>query len=150
MVIESLTHAPAAGSWWGVTEHRLRADDPEAVILVVDDDPICCRMVADVLDAAGYAVEWTSEPAFAFERALKQPYALVIADVNMPSVSGPELLASMRRYRPSLGALLISGTRDAAAQRDARVLGVEILPKPFEAQRLISVVRRLLAQRVPG
>src|SRR5262249_55738826 len=56
----------------------------EERILVVDDDPVSCRLMADVLERAGLVVEWTTAATVALERVNTGRIALVVSDVNMP------------------------------------------------------------------
>src|SRR5262249_28581764 len=114
---------------------------PAEPVLIVDDDQTSCRFMADVLSAAGYRVEWTTDDDGAVERVHRSPYALVIADVTMPGVSGPEIIADLERVRPGSPALLVSAFADGPAQAEARRLGVPLLAKPFAAELLISTVR---------
>ena|SRR5438128_8739913 len=120
------------------------AADP---VLIVDDDPASCRFMAEVLAGAGYRVEWTTDDSGAIERIHRSPYALIIADVTMPGVSGTEIVADLERVRPGAPALLVSAFADGAAQAAARRLGVPLLAKPFAADLLLGTVRVLTARR---
>src|SRR5512145_2479850 len=63
---------------------------PHPRVLVVDDDPVSCGMIADVLAGAGYEVDWTSVAAVAVECVSARSYSLVVSDVNMPHMLGTE------------------------------------------------------------
>ncbi|TMA64996.1 MAG: response regulator [Deltaproteobacteria bacterium] len=116
---------------------------PAEPVLIVDDDLASCRFMAEVLAGAGYRVEWTTDDDGALERVHRSPYALVIADVTMPGVSGTEIVADLGRVRPGAPALLVSAFADEAARAAARRLGVPLLAKPFAADRLLATVRAL-------
>jgi len=118
---------------------------PAEPVLIVDDDQTSCRFMADVLSAAGYRVEWTTDDDGAVERVHRSPYALVIADVTMPAVSGTEIVADLGRIRPGSPALLVSAFADEPARAEARRLGVPLLAKPFAAELFLSTVRALIA-----
>jgi len=89
---------------------------PAEPVLIVDDDQTSCRFMADVLAAAGYRVEWTTDDDAAVERVHRSPYALVIADVTMPGVRGTEIVADLERIRPGSPALLVSAFADGTAR----------------------------------
>ena len=116
---------------------------PAEPVLIVDDDQASCRFMAEVLAGAGYRVEWTTDDDGALERVHRSPYALVIADVTMPGVSGTEIVADLGRVRPGAPALLVSALADGATRAAARRLGVPLLAKPFAADRLLATVRAL-------
>jgi len=116
---------------------------PAEPVLIIDDDPASCRFMAEVLAGAGYGVEWTTDDGGAIERVCRSSYALVIADVSMPGVRGPEIVAGLKRARPGSPALLVSAFADGAAHAEARRLGVPLLAKPFVADLLLATVRAL-------
>jgi YesN/AraC family two-component response regulator len=79
------------------------------------------------------------------QRELAQPPDLLITDVVMPGMSGPELAEQLRRSLPSLRALFISGfTGDTLVSRGVVADGLGFLAKPFTAAALASRVRELL------
>jgi len=120
---------------------------PAEPVLIIDDDPASCRFMAEVLAGAGYGVEWTTDDGGAIERVCRSSYALVIADVSMPGVRGPEIVAGLERARPGSPALLVSAFADGTAHAEARRLGVPLLAKPFPSELLLATVRALTVSR---
>ena len=116
-----------------------------ATILVVDDEDAIRRFVGDSLRAAGYAVLEASAAADGELIVASSPgrVDLVITDVNLGGVSGPELGARLRQQSPHLKLLYISGGDDDLN------LGAEahtsFLQKPFGAKLVVQRVRELLA-----
>jgi len=123
---------------------RLPADP----VLIVDDDQASCRFMAEVLTSSGYHVEWTTDDVGALGRVGNSPFALVIADVTMPSVGGIEIVAALRRADPEAPALLVSAFADGKARSEARRLGVPLLAKPFPPDVLLGTVRILTSDDV--
>jgi len=113
-------------------------------ILVVDDDPVCCRLMADVLERAGYAVEWTTAATVAMERVAARCCSLVVSDVNMPHMLGTELAAEVAKLDPRLRILLVSAFADRRTQAEARALDAMLLAKPIRAEVLLAAVNALL------
>jgi signal transduction histidine kinase len=127
-----------------------RAAAPAAVrggserILVADDEPLVRVLAERVLSALGYEVILAEDGADAVEkvRALPDGPDLVVLDVVMPRRRGPDALEEMRRLRPGLRAVFMSGY-DPAAQEPLRA-GVPLLAKPFGPAALARKVRELL------
>jgi len=120
------------------------------LILVVDDDPLCCRMTAAALERAGYRAEWTTAPAMAVELVRRRPYTLVVSDVNMPCMLGTTLAAEISKIRPGLRTLLMTALADRHIVRQARTLGLRLLTKPVAIETLIAAVKELAHGEHPG
>ena len=115
----------------------------QATILVADDDPDMLRVTAAILNRSGYNVltALNAEVALkAFEEA-SHAIQLVISDVVMPGLKGPQLLRSIKSLSPSTATLLMSGTLGIAF--DASAASIE---KPFRLPALVAMVRDLLAR----
>ena len=119
----------------------------DETLLLVEDEPALLALNARVLRAAGYEVLTASDGAAALARLQDrdQPIDLLITDVMMPGMSGPELWVAAREHRPGLACLFVSGyTQDALARDGAGVLGWPLLQKPFAPQALVELVREIL------
>ena len=125
-----------------VVSGSIVARDP---ILVIDDDPECCRVMADMLEGAGYRVEWTLDPTFALPRIHEHRYALVVSDIEMPRMRGTELAAETARVQPRVPTLLVSARADESTRADARALGAALLTKPFRSATLLQTVGALVS-----
>lgn len=68
----------------------------------------------------------------------------------MPGLSGPQVVAALRRLRPALRAPYVSGyPADAIAHRGVLEQGIELLPKPFSGAALLGRVRQVLDAAAP-
>ncbi len=115
-----------------------------ARILVVDDSSLVRLYYRSTLEKAGFEVEQAINGIEAMERALSQPFDLVIVDVNMPRMDGFSFLRALRcgaGEMATLPALMISTeaeTRDVAA---ARAAGANFyLVKPVAEAELVRYV----------
>jgi two-component system, cell cycle sensor histidine kinase and response regulator CckA len=121
---------------------------PGTVLLVEDEAPLR-KLVATVLSAAGYRIveAASGEQALAMAAA-NRSIELVLTDVVMPGLTGPELVARLRESRPDQAVLYMSGyDRDLL---DQSTLGPNsgFLPKPFTPRSLLARMDELLgAQR---
>jgi two-component system cell cycle sensor histidine kinase/response regulator CckA len=118
--------------------------------MVVDDSAEVRRLLEYALSRSGYHVIRAATPAIALEAAATAPALdLIVTDVEMPGRSGPELVAALRRQRPELPALYVSGSvaEDFDVASDSRA---RFLPKPFSMRALERAVRESLAERAEG
>ena len=109
-------------------------------------------MVREVLSDAGYSVLVASNPEAAIPLASKhpQPIDLLVSDVVMPRMSGREMAARLKRVRPELRVLYISGyTDDALGHHGVLGTGVHLLNKPFGGDTLLVKVRSVLDEKGP-
>ena len=113
-------------------------------ILVVDYSSLVRLYYRSALEKAGFEVEQAINGIEAMERALSQPFALVVVDVNMPRMDGLTFLRALRRGAPdvaTLPALMISTeseTQDIAA---ATAAGANLyLVKPVAEAQLVHYV----------
>ena len=117
-------------------------------VLVVEDDPMIGRAVADGLQGDGYAVDWVRDGAAA-ELALKHgPYDLAVLDLGLPRKDGFEVLKSLRRARIEVPVLIITA-RDAVADRIAGLDhgADDYLVKPFDLDELLARARAVVRRR---
>jgi two-component system cell cycle sensor histidine kinase/response regulator CckA len=74
----------------------------------------------------------------------QQSFDLVLTDAVMPGMSGPELCAHLRRMRPELRVILMSGYSEETSHSDALPSGVQRLRKPFTTPDLSRALRTAL------
>ncbi|MFH0908022.1 MAG: response regulator [bacterium] len=116
-------------------------------VLVVEDEDTIRRLVVRMLEDVGYRVVHARHGGAALELCAryKGPIHLVISDVVMPHVDGPELLKRLRETRKEFKALFISGYTDGrVAESDPNQVGTPILAKPFSKGELARKVREVL------
>ena len=114
------------------------------VILVAEDEPMVRRVLEMVLGQAGYTVLVAEDGAEACEvfEARSAEIDLVLLDVIMPRLGGPDALRRMRTRRP-VKALLASGYSSAALD-GSDLADVPLIDKPFRADALLAMVREIL------
>ena len=120
-----------------------RADD-NATVLVVDDDDDVRAVARDVLREHGYRVldARTGEEATQLSAAYGSTIHLIVSDVILPGMNGPDLVSRLRRSRPELRALFISGYGHLAIVHHG-LLDPEavLLEKPFTSEQLLTYVQ---------
>jgi PAS domain S-box-containing protein len=116
-------------------------------IMLVEDEDIVRRLIAEMLKGQGYTVVAAAGPTEALE--LTEPFDLLLTDVVMPAMGGPELADLMTARTPGVGVLFVSGY-SAAAVADRNALGHDLLEKPFTIEELARKVRQALDARRPA
>jgi signal transduction histidine kinase/ActR/RegA family two-component response regulator len=119
-------------------------------ILVVDDEERLVHLAEEVLAGLGYEpVGCTgAEQALRVFRAAPQRFDAVLTDAIMPEMSGTELIAEIKRLRPSLPGILVSGYGGPDLQRQARAAGAQaVLTKPLSAADLARCLAEVLRRR---
>jgi two-component system cell cycle sensor histidine kinase/response regulator CckA len=114
--------------------------------LVVDDDPFVLQIVATVLQRAGYETVTAPGPLQAIEIvAAGGGFDLVVSDVIMPVMCGPELAGQIRLLSPSSKIMLMTG----CASQGQLTKGFPFLGKPFSPSGLLGAVERALQAPAP-
>lgn len=118
------------------------------VILIVDDDPDVCALVAAVLSEQA-AVIAASDGYEAVQKAIDCRPALILCDSEMPGLRGHEVIHALANNRAvaKIPVILTSGYAKADAVRDCEPAA--FLQKPFTLTELTSVVREMLATAYP-
>jgi PAS domain S-box-containing protein len=138
--------APAAGP---VPKGKPKQGHGETVLLV-EDEPAILTMGKAMLQRLGYTVLAAATPSEATElaEAHGRDICLMISDVIMPAMNGQELATQIRRIKPDLKCLFMSGyTADVIARQGILHEGVHFLQKPFSNDELATKIRDVLEQK---
>ncbi len=121
---------------------------PKKVILVVDDEPMLAKLVAQMLSLDGHEVETAPNGAVALTKLREREYDLILCDLKMPELDGEGLFREVTRQNPELGRRFIFLTGSAATSDTRHFLdytGSPHLTKPFGLEGLRRVIQRTLA-----
>ena len=110
-------------------------------ILVVDDDKQIAELVAALLLEEGYCVRCAFDGRQALREIERDPPGLVISDVMMPQLDGVSLTQQIRRRGLRTPVVLMS-----AVYADVDIPGVRFVPKPFDLDYIVAVVKRVLEE----
>jgi nitrogen-specific signal transduction histidine kinase len=126
--------------------HRRPLNGKPATVLIVDDEPLVLQAVQRALLHEGFEVHVASTGATAIDLArMIENLDIVITDVLMPSMSGPELARKLRENGCEAPILFVSGhTHGELSERGVLLSGVEFLQKPFTERDLAKRVRGIL------
>ncbi|KAF0144139.1 MAG: NADH-quinone oxidoreductase subunit E [Nitrospirae bacterium] len=112
-------------------------------ILIVDDELIVIRSAERVLKAEGYDVEGALGGREAITKIEQNSYDLVFTDLKMPEVDGITLIRWIKKTKPSIGIVIITGYPSQDTIKEALELGIiDYVPKPFTPSVLLDVTER--------
>ena len=113
-------------------------------ILIADDELAVREMIASTLEASGYKAVPAGNGTEALSLLNEEPIALVILDNDMPMMSGRHCLKEIKKQRPTLPVLLISG--DSTSEHSSEPLDSHCieLSKPFRVETLLEQVSQLI------
>ena len=117
----------------------------EHQILIVDDDVRHASSVRDLLSAHGYQVDYETRGADGLSRLGSDAIDILILDLNMPDLSGIEVLQSLSRTGRQVKTIVVSG--ESAVDNVTPILRLgayDYLPKPYEPAQLLTSVRNAL------
>jgi len=118
----------------------------ETVLLVEDAEPLR-EVVRQFLQEAGYNVLVAEDGAAALAASQKRrrPIDLLLTDVVMPGLSGPQLARELQTARPAMHVLFMSGYADEAiGRRGVLEGGITLIEKPFTRRSLLRKLREVL------
>ena len=115
-------------------------------VLVVEDDLVTARFLTHILgNRGGFDVTHTADPAIALKRASTETWDLVLTDVEMPGMTGLELLEALRRLAPDLPVAVITANASLDYAVGAlRSRADEFLQKPVKPDQLLGIVTALV------
>ena len=119
-----------------------------SVILAVDDDPDILTALRRALTPLGVPLILTEDPTEVIAILGEQPVSLLISDIDMPQMTGLELMAQVRQTFPDVVRMLLTGraTFDSALTAINHGEVHRYLNKPFEPNELRKLVQEALAR----
>jgi CheY-like chemotaxis protein len=128
-----------------MTAERTAPQEPRGRVLVVDDDPDTLFIIPTCLEQAGYEAQVAADGLSALAAIRRQRPDVVILDLAMPLLSGPDVLAALKADRdtsdiPVIACTALAGTADVPALLEQGFS--EVLLKPVD----ISTVKRAVEQ----
>jgi CheY-like chemotaxis protein len=110
-------------------------------ILVVDDEPIVCLTIKDLLTALGYITTVLDNGLRAKEALSTQIFDLIISDISMPGLDGFSLLTYIQEQNLNIPVIIMAGLTDPKVNQRARDLGAKAcVEKPVKLQDLNTLI----------
>jgi DNA-binding NtrC family response regulator len=113
--------------------------------LVIDDEQVVLDSVSKILADENYEIDVTLSGREGIDRAIKKTYDIVLTDIRMPDIGGMRVLRDVKRAKPSLPVVMITGYASIESSVQAMKMGAaDYLEKPFTPDQLLKAVASAL------
>ena len=113
--------------------------------LVIDDEQVVLDSVTKILTDENYEVDVSLSGRKGLEDAIQRDYDIVLTDIRMPDIGGMRVLRDIRRAKPSLPVVMITGYASVESSVQAMKLGAaDYIEKPFTPDQLLKAVASAL------
>ena len=117
-------------------------------ILIVDDDPVLCRGLQDVLETEGYKITIAGDGYQAIDKVKDVPFDLVLCDIKMPGMNGIEVLRRVKGINPEIPVIMITGFASVETAIEATKQGAyDYIIKPFDMDKVEVVIKRAISEK---
>ena len=115
-------------------------------MLVVDDEEVVCQVCQRIFSRQGFHVDTNTDPRQGLARATEKDYEIILLDIKMPNMDGIQFLEPLRKKKPEVPVLIITGYPSIPNAAAAMRLGAsDYVTKPFTAEEITWAVQRVLA-----
>ncbi|MGA1874569.1 MAG: response regulator [bacterium] len=120
----------------------------KANILVVDDEIGVCQTIKDILEDEGYAVELSLSGVEAIEKIQNNSFNVTIIDINLPDISGLEILQAIRDMNRDLYSIMLTAAATIENSiKDLKQGAYAYIVKPFQVEVLKDTIRRAIDEQ---
>ena len=132
----------------GRGDRAAASGEPPRDVLLVEDEETVRRYAKAALQLHGLdvIVADTPEEALSLASSTEVPIALMLTDVVIPRMSGPDLAATLRNARPEMGVLYMSGYPASLVQQGLLDPSMRLISKPFRTADLLATIDEMLSQ----
>ncbi|WP_418262286.1 sigma-54-dependent transcriptional regulator [Flavobacterium faecale] len=119
-------------------------------ILIIEDEAAIRRVLSKILSEENdsYEVEEAEDGSIGFEKIKNNDYDLVLCDIKMPKMDGVEVLEAVKKIKPEIPMVMISGHGDMETAINTMRLGAfDYISKPPDLNRLLNTVRNALDRK---
>lgn len=114
------------------------------VILICDDEEGIRESFKLILEDQ-YDLKFATNGVEALEMLKTFTPALMMLDIKMPKIHGLEILKSVKKLKPKLPVIIVTGYQSVEMAQEALNLGAaDYIPKPFESKQIINIVRQVI------
>jgi CheY-like chemotaxis protein len=120
------------------------------LVLLIEDEQAVLKAVARLLSRLGYAVETAANGREALALLQRGSYAAVLCDLQLPDLSGEQLVATLERERPDLLPRIVftsGNVSGPAVRRFVELFGCGVLAKPYRLEELRTTLRKATGPR---
>jgi signal transduction histidine kinase len=124
---------------------KVRGPAGDLHVLVIDDDKAVAKVLSEILASAGYAVDLASSGKDGLALAQRKDYSLVITDLGMPGMSGPDVAKAINTMKPAIPTFLVTGWDVELQPAELVNLGITgIITKPFTKASILGQIKHAM------
>jgi len=124
------------------------ADAERLRALVIDDESSIRHLLSEVLDSLGFHVDEAADGGAGLALCEERIYELVVTDLNMPGLSGWEVVEGVRRRAPAARLIMVTGSAENLDRARARAQALVLLQKPFRIEELRNAIEEALRSKM--
>jgi len=115
-------------------------------ILVVDDEPVSCEILADIFTEEGYTVSRAKDGYEAIKKIEEgEHFDLFLLDIRLPGINGVEVLRAIKKINPQVKAILMTAYSDEDLIKEGLELGAcTCIHKPFDVKEMLNLVKKII------
>ena len=120
------------------------------LILIIDDDLATCETMMDVLKEKGYRIARVSSGEEAVKMVQEAKFDIVFIDVRMPVMNGLEIYLALKKIRPSIKAIMMTGYRQEVqnlVEEAIKSNAYTCIYKPFDVERVLKLLEGIVARK---
>ncbi len=120
------------------------------MVVVVDDDPLFCQTLDDILKSRGFKAHQVTDPRDTLDK-ITQDAQVILLDLKLNGINGADVLKDIRKDNPTLPVILVTGYREemAAVIKNALEIGaITCLYKPLEIPQLLQMLAEVQKNRL--
>ena len=127
---------------------RTEGEPMEDRILIVDDEELICRLLAQRLTSEGYSCVTANNGREALSHFYKNTFSLIISDIKMPEMDGIELLKRVRDLNPKMMVIMVTAYPEIDMAVEAMRLGAyDFIIKPADLDLILLSVKKALEKK---
>lgn len=114
-------------------------------ILIIDDEPSACKLISKMVKAKGFHASTALGGQQGLDILRRQPFDLILLDLMMPEMNGPETLKEIRKVDENVPVIIITGYPDSNLMAEAMAVSpILVIPKPLDKNQLFGAISMVL------
>jgi len=134
---------------WADEQGQVETGRSDYSVLVIDDEETVCQALSRMLARFGFHTRTATRGADGLGLAAHETPDLILLDLQMPDMNGPQFLEKLRALHPDLPVVIVTGYPDGELmQRASRHAPLLLLSKPVEQELLERTVRTAIGEKL--
>ena len=145
----SLLDSPTANSRVSTDQKKTEPSEVTTDVLLIEDDEINARAFRSLLKILGYPCDYANDGKSALEKLEERDYKVILSDINLPDMSGVDLMETIRATHPTYESKIVAFTAHALLGDEEKFLSQgfdSYLSKPFTRETARNLLEKLISQ----